>query len=326
MVYYNDEVKQEFLEHVSSRSSRVKAVNTLFKALAPYEASYAKDVCAFNKQELYYALGGAFPLRTKSMRMFIAILREYSTWCIDNGIDGACEAAYEIEPDDIGLDKIREQMVANPQHLQRYMDCVFQPEDLRTVQNTYRARFWMAFAGIDEEDAFNVKTSEVDFDLMTIEHGGKSYPIYRESLKCMHNCVSLNSFVYIHPLYDKRIDRPRTPGDMLLRGTGDDATNETVMLSLRANVSKEIRLHDWSKDSQDMKIKLNYGKAKLSGMFYRAYEAERAGVKVDFYASVDEYMAGKEYNYTNTTYTSVRNNLERGCESDYSRWKRAFKI
>lgn len=323
MAYYNDEIKQKFLESVSSREVRFKTASALFSALTPYETKLNKDVCAFDKQELDNALGMAFPVRTKSMRAYIGILRDYSKWCIYRNVDGAGEVVYDIDPDDIGLTKIRQQMISNPKHLQRYLNCIFQPESFRTVQNTYRARFWLAFAGIEEEEAILVRASEVRFDLMTIEHDGKSYPIYREALKCLHNCVELNSFAYIHPLYDKQIERPRSSGDALLRGTGSNGTN---MKTMQTNISREIRMHDWSKESPDINIKLSYDKTKLSGIFYRTYEAERAGIDVDFYAVVDEDMAGKQYTYKTATHTSIRNQLERNYESDYSRWKKAFNI
>ena len=134
--------------------------------------------------------------RTKSQNTRLSILKDYVRWCIKNQIGGACDELFQIE--ELGLDKLKRQMVANPQHLQRYLNCICEAESEETVDCIYRCFYWLAYGGMQEEDVFDVTVQDVDLVDMIVRHGEKEYPIYREAIPAFKNCVTLTQFRYKH--------------------------------------------------------------------------------------------------------------------------------
>lgn len=183
------------------------------------------------------------------------------------------------------LDKVRKQMVTSPLHLQRYLNEVFDPEGDETIDNLYRCYYWMAFSGIREEDTLSITASDVDFMDMSIRYGENCVPLYRESLPAFHNAVELPGFLYKHPNYAKEIRRDRVPGDTIMRGVR--ATTKTM--SIRSMLS-----HRSAAALQDGKTKqqLSFYRVWMSGLFYRMYERERAGIPVDFSDAAVDFMSG----------------------------------
>lgn len=90
-----------------------------------------------------------------------------------------------------------------PKHLQAILDKSFHPLESETVDCVYRCYLWMAFAGMEEANALEVKVSEIDFGPMLIEHGGKSYEIYREAIPAFRMACEATEFMYEHPNYKR---------------------------------------------------------------------------------------------------------------------------
>jgi len=220
----------------------------------------------------------------------------------------------------VGLDKIKKQMVASPLHLQRFLDAVFDPEEEETIDNIYRCYFWMAYGGIDEEDTICVKRDDIDFSQMIIRYHTTSVPIYREAIPAFHNAVSLPSFLYKHPNYTKPIRRDRVSGEEIMRGV--KATTKTF--TMRTTLSKRNikAMQDGLTDLQ-----LSFYRVRMSGLFYRTYEMERAGVPVNFSEAAQRVMDGKNYSLNGREkIVHKQNRIERDYMEDYQRWKLAFSI
>lgn len=266
--------------------------------------------------------------RTNSKKLRLTILKEYIRWCIKNQIEGACDELFLIE--ELGLDKLKRQMVANPQHLQRYLNCICDAESEETVGCIYRCFYWLAYGGMKEEDVLDVAASDVDLLDMVVRHGGNEYPIYREAIPAFKNCVNLTQFRYKHSNYsaNKVVFKERASGDMLLRGISESKSIKAVRveMSRRAKNPKFKSVSDEADISLD--LKLSFYRVWLSGLFYRTYEAERAGMPADFMAAAEQFMEGKTYKLDSgrNLIGAKQRQLASDYLEDYNRWKEAYSI
>lgn len=315
---YNEQQKINFIKGYTGSLNTANVATTIFNALEKYEEQWQADFCTRSKEELQPVIDEIVGLRTKSQWMTLIILKEYVKWCIAMKVPGACDGMLQVEA--VGLDKVRHQMVSSPLHLQKYLDELFDPESEETIDNIYRCYFWMAYGGIDEEDTILVKREDINFEQMTIAYKDTNIPIYREALPAFRNAVSLTDFLYKHPNYTKTVRRDRIGGDTIMRGI----KAETKTFTMRVTISKRNikAVEDGRTDLQ-----LSFYRVRMSGLFFRAYERERAGIPVDFSEAAMRAMAGKEYSIKGRIKLEHKQNrMERDYMEDYQRWKLAFSI
>lgn len=204
-------------------------------------------------------------------------------------------------------------MVSSPKHLELVLDKAFDPVDAETIDCLYRCYFWMAFFGLKDVDALEVKVAEVDFENLLINHDGKTYEMYRESIPAFKMACNLTEFCYIHPQYSNTIRRERATGEYLMRGIRSDRMK---LYTIRSTIGKRFG---------ERSIQISYGKVYLSGVFYRAYEMERAGFTPNFDDIVIEKLDSVKRAYSrNYTKNKAANAIERGLQDDYASWKQAF--
>lgn len=325
---YNQEQKERFASECSKSDSMRTSLHVLFEATGKYEEEYGKDICQMNEDELSRVLPEIFGYRASSKRARIAFLRSYIRWCVDNNVPGSCLAYMNIDLDSIGIDKLRRQTVASPQHLQRYLDSILAKESEDTVDVVYRCFFWLAYMGImREEDALTVDESDVDFEDMAIHFNGKDYPFYREAIPAIKKCVNLKSFRYSHPYYGS-VYKPRADGTALLRGINGVMTIKVIRIRICNLVKARKYLPKGMENDKSLDLSLSYDRVWLSGRFFTMLENERSGMSVDFKYLAEESMAGKEYNLSsgrNLIGAKVRQKAM-DYKIDYERWKQAYSV
>lgn len=315
---FNEEQKARFIRSYTSSINTANVATNVFNAFENYESEWDADLCTRTADELQPAIDEILGLRSKSRWMTLSILKEYAKWCMMMKIPGACDGMLHIEAS--GIDKVRRQMVSSPLHLQMYLDKVFVDESAETIDNIYRCYFWMAFGGISEEDTLSIKNSDVDLERMLIRYNNTSAPIYREALPAFKNAMQLQSFVYLHPNYSESIRRDRVAGEELMRGVKATTKTMTIRSFLSHRSAEAIKA---GKTEQQ----LSFHRVWLSGLFYRIYERERAGVPVDFSEAAASFMEGRTYALCGREKIEhKRNRIERDYMEDYQRWKLAFSI
>jgi len=262
---------------------------------------------------------GLVGFRARSKWMRLIILKDYVKWCIGMKVPGACDGMLKIET--VGLEKVKHQTVANPLHLQRYLDSICEPESEETTDNIYRCFYWLAYGGVAEEDILSIKCSDVDLNNMVVRYNDTEVPIYREALPAFKNCVKLTQFVYKHPNYDKLVYKDRADGDTLVRGIRSAPSIKAMRVELSRRSKAKM-------DEGKTDLKLSYFRVWISGLFYRMYERERAGMPVDFSAAAAQFMEGKTYKLDRgrNTPEAKKRQLTRDYLEDYERWKLAFAI
>lgn len=313
---YNSEQKEKFAKQYTMKISVRDACFTTFNAFEPFETEWGADLCTRDTETLQPIVDDMLGLRAKSQQLRLTILQEYVKWCMKTGVPGACDGMLHV--DAVSLEKMKRQTVKSPKHLQRYLDEICDGESEQTADNTIRCYYWLAYAGMKEEDIFSVRVSDVDFSEMLVHFGGKDYQIYLEGLRAFKNCATLKQFLYKHPNYgaDKTVYRDRADGDVLIRGIRAVPSVQ----SMRVELSRRSRV---CLEDGRTSLQLSYYRVWLSGCFYRLYETEIAEGTVDFSELAAEHMAGKTYKLDSGRNTPMakQRKLEADYAVDYKRWK-----
>lgn len=312
---YNEERKMRFLTETRSSKGAEDFGKSVFHTTEPYEQEAGKDFCELTIDVLQSIANTEFGVRTRTMETTIALFRSYVSWCKEQGYL-TCDDVYELKTE-MG-DKVRRMMIASPAHLEVVLNKIFEPVQNETVDCLYRCYFWMGFAGLEESETVEVTVDEIDFSTMTIEHGGKSYEIYREAVPAFKMACEATQFRYIHPGYssDKKqqgIYRDRYPGKHLLRGI---RSSQIKLTTIKAHTGKKLKANG---------IETTYGKIRLSGLYYKTYEMERFGEPVNFDAIIVERISKTPQNYhRNYTRSKFASVIRRSLLEDYECWKAVF--
>lgn len=316
---YNEDLKKKFIDdYQQDKCDSIKNTCTrVFNAVEKFEIEWGADICTRKASELQPVIDSIVGFRARSKWMSLIILKKYVNWCMTRNVPDACDGMMQINA--VGLEKIREQTVSNPGHLEEYLNAICDPTDKQTTENIYRCYYWLAYAGMPEEDILNVRSKDVDFTKMVVRYDGSEWPIYREAVPAFKNCVELTQFLYKHPNYSKEVWKDRVPGDLLVRGirSQPSATAMRVELSRR---SKKKR------DEGTTNLKLSYFRVWISGLFYRTREEEDRGIQPDFKDIVAHKTLGKTYKLDSgrNTQEAKHRQLAHDYLEDYQRWKLAF--
>lgn len=315
---YNESLKTKFVRDYTKSISTAKVCETIFNATEKYETEWNADICTQSEEALQPAIDELVGFRVRSKWMRLIILKDYVRWCIAMGIPGACDGMLNINT--TGLEKIKQQTVAAPAHLESYLNSICEPADRKTTDNIYRCYYWLAYAGMKECDILKVKCSDVDFSKMVIKYGDTEVPLYREAVPAFKNCVELTQFVYSHPLYSSDIWKERAAGDTVVRGL-------RAQISLKAMRVELSRRSKAKRDAGYTDLKLSYYRVWISGIFYRAFENEQMGIEPDFSTVVSQQAEGKTYKLDSgrNTQDAKKRQLAHDYLEDYRRWKLAYK-
>lgn len=317
---YNEHLKMKFIDEYTDSVSTSKVCKTIFNALETYEDGWGADLCTRSTEELQPVVDNIVGFRTRSKWMRLIILKDYVKWCIGTDVPNACDGMLGVTS--IGLDKLRRQTVANPLHLQEYLDVIFNTkESEQTTENIYRCFYWLAYGGVFEKDILSIKCSDVDLQNMIVHYKDTVIPIYREAIPTFKNCVELTQFAFKHPGYSKIIWKDRAPGDTLVRGIRSVPSLESIRVELSRRSYKKRK-------DKETDLKLSYYRIWISGIFYRAYEREIFGEEPNFDWVVSQQMEGKNYKLDSgrNTPDAKKRQLIRDFKEDYLRWKLAYKI
>ena len=317
---YNEELKTKFVQGYTKSINTAKLCKTIFNSTEKYEAEIGADICTMNEQVLQPIIDNIVGFRARNKWAQFIILKDYVKWCMAMNVPNACDGMLNINT--VGLDKIRQQTVSSPLHLEAYLNKICEPVDEKTTDNIYRCFYWLAYAGVKEEDILNIRNEDVDLSKMIVRYNDTEVPIYREAVPAFKNCMELTQFVYKHPLYSAGtvVWKDRHPGDTLVRGINSQISLKAmrVELSRRSKAKRDEGITD---------LKLSYYRVWISGVFYRLYEKEQMGIEPDLSDIVSRQVEGKTYKLDigRNTQDAKKRQLAHDYIEDYNRWKLAYK-
>ena len=311
---FNEERKTEFIAEIITTEKDRRAAAELFAIVEGYETRWGADVCTRKTEELQPLVNELGGLHGRKIPPKLSILRKYILWCYRGHVDGARVDLMKMKADSSG--SMKTEMVAGPEHLQKILDSAFRPEDEETADNLYRCAAWLVFAGIPSDDIQSVEAGDVDFNEEVIRWNGTEFPIYPPAFKSIRKCMELDGFNRIYKGYTSWWGRAE--GKTLLRGH----SGEIPTKAFRTHFWKAVGYAQANSGESAMPTLLNIGR---SGMMYRMYEREKAGLPVDFTPYAEK--AVRRGKTRDEYYVSVRvRRVARDYAVDYEAWKAAFNL
>lgn len=308
---FNEEVKRAFIKQYSSVLKKRNDCVFLFGFTASFEEALNKDVCTMTPDEISPIANELVGIK-KGSNYRLYILRQYILWCIENNIPGAQNSLQGLSIQNI--EKIKRLTVTGPKQLQVYLDALFDEESLETIDNVYRAFFWLAFAGIPFEHSLKLTVDQVHLSELSFVINGRNYPIYREALPCIKNCLELPYFMRRYKELNCYKKRNRIAGDLLFRGVKANPVRTTFISIIGAHQRQALSEKRTNKE-------ISYSRARFSGIYYRMYEDELAGLPIDSETLLQEYLTDKPS--ADLTQQQKRR-IIRDMIDDYEKWKLTF--
>lgn len=304
---YNEEIKERFAKSYTEKPAVRKHYRRLFDISQRYEEERCSDLYTMNTKDIETIIVEASGISSQSIKTNLQLIKAYIKWCDDQGFPDVCREILQTKS--VVSDKLKT-TVTSPAHLQMYLNSVFSPEDDDTIDVVYRTYFWMAYAGILFDDIFKITNNDVSFDDMTIKYGGVDYPIYREGVKAIKKCVTLDHI----NVYNSSRTTPsvlnRFDSNILMRGGKCLLTKDTTKVVVN-------RKQREAKQEGKTNIRMGFFKVWIAGLFYRTYTEELAGVPVDFLPLVAKIDSARE---NKNEYANINRRAKLYYE-DYLTWK-----
>lgn len=330
-VMFHDELKNEFLAEFENSPSTLKLLRNVFIALEQSEERAGTDFCLFTIERIDEIVPSIVGIRKDSAEVILSHLRKYVRWCASRGI----RVSNALDQFRLDLSqKVRSCYVRSPEHLKFVLDHVFGNLADNDIEYIYRSYLWLAYMGVEEEDAALITMHDLDFEKMTLTFRETQTQLYNESAEDLQNACSMTEF---HEVKGSTLRvMPRAAGDQILRGKVSRKTlPESIETTFRQTVSKcfarirDRQLADAHVPPDLLSVNLSYKRIYLSGIFYRAYDQEKLGHSPDFGAvAAAKYERNKHgYNHSQVwTDKKARYALSKGFSDDYESWKRAFNL
>lgn len=316
---YNEDQKMDFINDSTASINSAKTSMSVFYSSAPYEEAKGSDICTWTQEEIAPVLDEICGITNSSRFSRISVLRQYAKWAVMKGIPGAKNEVGRME--EIGVKRVEDASIRSPEHLQHCLDLFFNPESEETTEDVYRCFFWLAYGGMPEEVIHTVTAQDVDFENMLVRKGDDVAVLYRQALPAVRNCVRLrqmrynnNAYVNAGDIYRNRVDDPS-----ILRGV----RGKPSVLNMRTQISRKLRLAQEEHGQIPESECLTYWRVWRSGVFYRIFEKEMAGMRPDFLAIARASDRGRRAvsGRAKTDSKVLLRQIATDFENDYSRWK-----
>lgn len=311
---YQQERKEKFIAQYDVKETR-DTITSLFRSIESCEEKFGKDVSEMSVEELQETVDHALAVKTISKYHKLRFLDKYIRWCSVNKYPNVTDSINSIST--AGLDKMRQQYVASPMHMQHCLDKVFDVVDDNTMDIVYRCYLWLGYMEFPEDRIAELTKEHLDFESHKLVFDARSYILYREAEPCFRKAAELTEFTYRHTSPSYETQRNRYPGNGLLRGIKGNFEPLTIRPKVNAKVAAALKQYE----ETDRKIvRLSYKRLTSAGMFYRTYERERAGMDVNPLQEFYEVFADRGIKSKSAM------TMAHAYVNDYDRWKLAFSI
>jgi len=312
---YNEERKLQFIQEEKAESTHETA-KSIFNKFERTEELEDMDLCEFPYEVLQNVIDSKFAVYTKtSADSMIAVVKSYITWCKRKGYPVSDAINNIVTFDPSRKKSLKPLMVGSPEELRDLLDKAFDLPDEGTNDSIYRCFLWMAYSGLKNNEAIEVKSKDVDLLAMEIHYNGKHYPIYRQAVKDFKIARDSDKFRYKHPNYDESISiyKDRVESEYLLRSPKSaKPTVNTAMWGVRDHALKA-------------NIEIRYSSIFMSGIYYRAFETDCRGMGTP---SLGGYIREQILKLEEKdTYSPLREaRIKRDVEKGYQAWKNLFIV
>lgn len=307
---FNEQRKECYISTLKSVSSCIK-FQSLFSMSEEIESECDRDVCEWTSEEIerYFAQHRIDRMSTK--QTVVGCIRSYMAWCNQHGLKTTLS---EIRKYKFQASDISSVTLANPDELQRYLDCLFRPVEMQSADNIYRGALWLLYIGIPLEDAIRVTRDDYREDINCVVFEGYEYPVFEQAREVLLACKYDTVLMTYRDSGAGNTQNPRADTPFLLRGQQRNNGLSTISHQVFKNKFSQIENAAVAAGVTDRTI--GFSNVYMSGLFYRVYVQEQQGVPVTF---------AEEIAKSCNTETAVARKRMRLTE-DYAAWKLAHGL
>lgn len=208
------------------------------------------------------------------------------------------------------LDGYLVDMFSSPKHLQAFLDKAFDPVENKSLDSVYRCLIWLLYGGMTIDQAREVVNSDVDLTHMLVQ--GR-YELYRESVPAFQTVLTAKEFWAVRGKSRTPSPESRASGNLLLRGTnGTEAVAKKQVLVVYFGHRKSV-----------VKPQATPESIRMSGAFFRIFQAEAMGYKPDFTGVALDRMGNTTYKSTERLEVNKQKMIST-VSKEYQVWKRVF--
>ena len=315
---YNQSLKERFIASITDSENTANAYRLVFRVSEPYETNAGLDLCQMDEHIGKPLANKLVGTSGASVEKRLNLAKYYVKWCAKEGVPGARLDFLNVSPN--MYRNIMRNMVSGPIMLEEYLGQVFDRAEEETVHNTYRCYLWLGFLGVPKQLSEDLSPGSVDLERRIVEADGVPYEIYDEAMPVFRNCVCL-SYFRSKQRYGT-IVKPRSLGNQILRGMADRFSLNNLSIKVTTLEANALR------DGKTTR-RISDDRARLSGIFYRALNAEMAGIDAGFRAEAEKLTDEDTKQREGTTDKWVQQRIaarENTLRRDYERWKLAFFV
>lgn len=159
-MYYNHELKQEYLDNCKYEDTTIEVIKVIFNATEIVEIKWKKDLCFFNRSEIIDLLKSFNSKSRSRLRSTCVYLADYYNWCLYEKhlvSDLVNYYHYTLSNDIIELVIPTEELndkYFNEKELLSYKDNVIDPSN--------KFIMYALYCGVKSEELINIKMSDYD--------------------------------------------------------------------------------------------------------------------------------------------------------------------
>lgn len=307
---FNEQQKSAYISTLNSESSR-KKFHSLFCMSEGIESEDNKDVCEWTPEDIERYFSQRRIDRTSTKQTVVGCIRSYMAWCEQQGLKTTLS---EIRKYKLKTSDISSVTVANPDELQRFLDCVFQPVDMHSPDNIYRGALWLLYIGIPLEGAIRVECSDYQEDIGYIIFEGYEYPVFEQAREVLVACKYDTALITYRDTGTGDTSNPRSNSPLLLRG--QRRKNDSCSLNYQVFKNKISQKENAAVACGAISKTIGFADVYMSGLFYRVYTQEQQGIPATFAEEIAKKCK---------TRTAAQSKKERLTE-DYNAWKLAHDL
>lgn len=312
-MYYNEELKNEYIERAVANTYLEQRIRKIFADIKETEEFFGKDLCEMTAEEFDVAKKAFNAKSLWAMDNKMRDVRKYLIWCIDNEKTKRKLLPFKTNTREYDLvGNYLKSMFGSPADFKNWLDVIFHHPNDEMWDIYYLVNSWMIYAGVHQNLTYHIPKEDVDLIKMKITTAGKILDLPPESkeafmvysqLKSTMQITKKNGVRYdIKPESDYFLVSPKKSKD---NSFSKKPAGRIPTIIIDANKSyQKITGTDFATSATNI---------FLSGWFYRIFLKEKETGEIDHYGTMGIIP---EINKLPQNPINVR--------ADYENWKEAF--
>lgn len=287
--FYNQQIKEEYLAQLPKTKSFKTIRDAFIRFGEELECPLQKDLYEMSQGELMAVLPNLEITNYTDIRIKMSFIIDYIDWAYKRNLtNDLMNVAREINIYDINLTK--PMLVSHIKDDKTFAEMLETTYDIHRPNNT--AVLWcMIWMGIPIKEAVLVKNEEIDLEKNTINYNNTLYKI-PEVFHYIFDCYIKYDIMEYEGNNGMVIKKLIDSGYFIKPTRTMNKEEDTYYEPAPCNSnSLSTKLSNFKKDYRDItgkNVLYSTNTITSSGIFYRAYEEERAGKSID-----GDYMADK---------------------------------